>query len=176
MRPLIFGSPEDARFQAVKAELEAQGLRPVFRNPAFFKVNEVEKADLVVVGAEAIFAADIKAAFEALQAEVRVLEAPPEPEGLTIQVTVETPEVKAALEEASALIKSLEEALAAKDARIAELEAALAGKPVDLDSMKASELIDYAAKNDLDIGGLVPQAGQVRILAAVKEAIAKKEA
>lgn len=40
-----------------------------------------------------------------------------------------------------------------------------------LDEMSASELISYADTNGLDIGGLVPQNGKVKILAAVKAAI-----
>ncbi|BDU72394.1 hypothetical protein [Mesoterricola silvestris] len=43
-----------------------------------------------------------------------------------------------------------------------------------LDDMKAGELIAYAESNNLDIGGLVFQAGKEKILAAVKEARTKK--
>ena len=46
--------------------------------------------------------------------------------------------------------------------------------PKCLEEMKAGELIAYAAAEKLDIGDMKPQAGQERILAAVKEAIAKK--
>ena len=67
-------------------------------------------------------------------------------------------------------IASLESALAAALAKISALEAALAGKPVDLDSMKAGELIAYANKRKLDIGNIVAQAGQPKVLAAVKAA------
>lgn len=73
MRPLIFGSPEDARFASAKAGMEASGLRPVYRNPAFFKANELEKSDVVVVGEEAFFCAEIVAAFNAIGAEVTVI-------------------------------------------------------------------------------------------------------
>lgn len=48
--------------------------------------------------------------------------------------------------------------------------------PKPLEEMKAGELIAYAAENDLDIGAMKPQAGQEKILAAVLEAKAKKEA
>jgi len=47
--------------------------------------------------------------------------------------------------------------------------------PKLLEDMKAGELIAYASENGLDIGGLVPQAGKEKILAAVKEALTKKE-
>lgn len=40
-----------------------------------------------------------------------------------------------------------------------------------LDEKSASELIAYAEANGLDIGGLVPRSGKVKILAAVKAAI-----
>lgn len=43
-----------------------------------------------------------------------------------------------------------------------------------IDDMKAGELIAYAQEHDLDIGGLVPQAGKEKILAAVKAAIEAK--
>ena len=46
--------------------------------------------------------------------------------------------------------------------------------PKPLEEMKAGELIAYAAAEKLDIGDMKPQAGQERILAAVREAIAKK--
>ena len=46
--------------------------------------------------------------------------------------------------------------------------------PKPLEEMKAGELIAYAASEKLDIGDMKPQAGQERILAAVREAIAKK--
>lgn len=49
-------------------------------------------------------------------------------------------------------------------------------EPKPLEEMKAGELIAYADENNLDIGGMKPQAGQEKILAAVLEAIAKKEA
>ena len=49
-------------------------------------------------------------------------------------------------------------------------------EPKPLEEMAASELIAYAAGNGLDIGDMKPQAGQKKILAAVLEAIAKKEA
>lgn len=73
MRPLIFGSPEDARFASAKTEMEAAGLRPVYRNPAFFKANELEKTDAIVVGEEAFYCAEIVAAFTAIEAKVTVL-------------------------------------------------------------------------------------------------------
>ena len=47
--------------------------------------------------------------------------------------------------------------------------------PKPLEDMKAGELVAYAEANGLDIGGLVAQAGKEKILAAVKDAIAKKE-
>ena len=46
--------------------------------------------------------------------------------------------------------------------------------PKPLEEMKAGELIAYAAENGLDIGDMKPQVGQEKILAVVKEAIAKK--
>lgn len=49
------------------------------------------------------------------------------------------------------------------------------GKDKPLEEMKAGELIAFASDNDLDIGGLVPQSGQVKILAAVKAALEDKE-
>jgi len=48
-------------------------------------------------------------------------------------------------------------------------------EPKTIDDMRAGELVAYATENGLDIGGLVPQAGKEKILAAVKEALAKKE-
>ena len=48
--------------------------------------------------------------------------------------------------------------------------------PKPLEEMAAGELIAYAAGNGLDIGDMKPQSGQKKILAAVLEAIAKKEA
>lgn len=39
-----------------------------------------------------------------------------------------------------------------------------------LEEMKAGELIAYAEANGLDIGGLVPQNGATKILAAIKAA------
>ena len=48
--------------------------------------------------------------------------------------------------------------------------------PKPLEEMKAGELIAYAAAEKLNIGDMKPQAGQERILAAIREAIAKKEA
>ena len=47
-----------------------------------------------------------------------------------------------------------------------------ADKP--LADMRATELIEYAKDNNLDIGEMIPQNGQRVILAAVLEAIAKK--
>ena len=47
--------------------------------------------------------------------------------------------------------------------------------PKPIEDMKAGELIAYAEANGLDIGGLVAQSGKEKVLAAVKEAIAKKE-
>ncbi len=44
-----------------------------------------------------------------------------------------------------------------------------------LEEMKAGELIAYAEEHDLDIGGLQAQAGQPKVLAAVKAAIEKKQ-
>ena len=76
MRPLIFGSPEDARFASAKTEMEAAGLRPVYRNPAFFKANELEKADAIVVGEEAFYRDEIVAAFTAIGAVITVLPLP----------------------------------------------------------------------------------------------------
>lgn len=49
-------------------------------------------------------------------------------------------------------------------------------EPKPLEEMAAGELIAYAAGNGLDIGDMKPQSGQKKILAAVLEAIAKKEA
>lgn len=49
-------------------------------------------------------------------------------------------------------------------------------EPNPLEEMAAGELIAYAAGNGLDIGDMKSQAGQKKILAAVLEAIAKKEA
>ena len=49
-------------------------------------------------------------------------------------------------------------------------------EPKPLEEMAAGELIAYAAGNGLDIGDMKPQSGQKKILAAVQEAIAKKEA
>lgn len=43
-----------------------------------------------------------------------------------------------------------------------------------LERMKAGELVTYAEENGLDIGGLQPQAGAPKILAAVQAAIAAK--
>lgn len=45
-----------------------------------------------------------------------------------------------------------------------------------IEDMKAGQLVEYAGANNLDIGGLQPQAGKEKILAAVKEALAKKKA
>ena len=87
-----------------------------------------------------------------------------------LHITVDTSAIKKELDEVLAGMESLRQELASKDARIAELEAALAGKPVDLDSMKAGELIAYANKRKLDIGNIVAQAGQPKVLAAVKAA------
>ena len=65
----------------------------------------------------------------------------------------------------------------ALEARVKALEAMLQSKdsaPKPIEDMKAGELIAYAAAEKLDIGDMKPQAGQERILAAVREAIAKK--
>lgn len=51
-----------------------------------------------------------------------------------------------------------------------------APEPKPLEEMAAGELIAYAAGNGLDIGDMKPQSGQKKILAAVLDAIAKKEA
>ncbi|HLP29807.1 MAG TPA: hypothetical protein VK150_00505 [Geothrix sp.] len=97
-------------------------------------------------------------------------------DALKVQVKVDGRPFSVEIKEALEALEGMKAELAARDARIAQLEAALAGNHVDLDAMKAGELIDYAAKNGLDIGGLVPQSGQAKILAAVKESLAKKEA
>lgn len=44
--------------------------------------------------------------------------------------------------------------------------------PKPLDDMKAGELVAFAKANNLDIGGLQPQAGKEKVLAAVKAAMA----
>jgi hypothetical protein len=44
-----------------------------------------------------------------------------------------------------------------------------------LDAMKAGEIVKYAEANNLDIGGLQPQAGKEKVLAAVLAAIEKKK-
>ena len=65
----------------------------------------------------------------------------------------------------------------ALEARVKALEAMLQSKdsaPKPIDDMKAGELVAYAEANGLDIGGLVAQSGKEKVLAAVKEAIAKK--
>lgn len=66
----------------------------------------------------------------------------------------------------------------ALEARIKTLEAMIRPKedgPKPLEDMKAGELVAYAESNGLDIGGLVAQSGKEKILAALKEAIAKKD-
>ena len=55
----------------------------------------------------------------------------------------------------------------------AEIIVTKAPAPKTLEEMKAGELVAYASENNLDIGGLVAQAGKEKILAAVLEAIAK---
>lgn len=66
----------------------------------------------------------------------------------------------------------------ALEARVKALEALIQAKPAapkPIEDMKAGELVAYAEANGLDIGGLVAQSGKEKILAAVKEAIAKKD-
>ena len=66
----------------------------------------------------------------------------------------------------------------ALEARVKALEAMLQSKdsaPKPIEDMKAGELVAYAEANGLDIGGLVAQSGKEKILAALKEAIAKKD-
>lgn len=46
--------------------------------------------------------------------------------------------------------------------------------PKPLEDMKAGELVAFAKANNLDIGGLQPQAGKEKVLAAVKAAMAPK--
>ncbi len=71
MRPLLFGDPLDPRMQDVKADMEAQGLRPVFRAPHHFKPSEIEPASLVVVGEEQKSAQSIALAYAGK--DVRIL-------------------------------------------------------------------------------------------------------
>jgi hypothetical protein len=144
MRALLFGNESDPRFAEVKKEVEAQGLHPLFRNPDYFKANELERAEKVWIGEEHLFATDIKAAFEAIQAEVTLLPAPA-PVASKLNVTVEfldLPEVKAMAQAWEDERKALTDLLAEKDAQISDLQAQL--KNVDDDSPSKDALVEEA--------------------------------
>lgn len=75
MRPLIFGDPFAEHLKAAKEGLEANGLRPVFRNPQFFKARDLEAASLVVITDGEVNQFDIAEAYETAGVEVRVISA-----------------------------------------------------------------------------------------------------
>lgn len=130
--------------QAVKAEMEARGLRPVFRNPAYFKLSEIEKADGIAIGEEHPLALEISTAYESLGALVALVPAPEPVVGdiATLHITVESPEVKELLATASQRLDEMAALLNEKDTRIGELEARIAELEAELDADVDSDEID----------------------------------